>query len=261
MPVACVGEHPRVYSPIPEASPCVVDLYTPLESIENQPSDLEKGYNNEKPVCTVNSYTIIFETALVLTMACVVWAFSRSMALRERKQRADARRLAELEKLDSLTRNPNQRTVDLIGKDAYSRMTQRINTVLQMHKRHKSITLTLTCGPDSRSGAEELHSILPGEKVEVNMTTEAGVEWTDVYSRGVRIGRFGLLADGLLRQISSANAIKGAYVAEQNCYGIENSCQLSVIFFFEPHNDGERRAEPDKSVISPSLLPDAICEN
>ena len=52
------------------------------------------------------------------------------------------------------------------------------------------------------------------------------------------------------------NHIRGAYVAEQNCYGIEDSLQLRIIIFYEPksgHIDSHDHAAVPKNLSSYDL--------
>lgn len=43
------------------------------------------------------------------------------------------------------------------------------------------------------------------------------------------------LLDALeISEIMENNHIRGAYVSEQNCYGIEDSHQIGIILFYEP---------------------------
>lgn len=123
-------------------------------------------------------------------------------------------------------------TIQLIGARAYAEMNQRINALLLKHKFQQCMTLRLTCGATCKCAKKELHSLLPGEPVMLTPCPEGGVDWIDLYSNGMRIGRFALQEAEMLRETMEYNYIKGAYVAEQNCYGIEDSTQLGIILFY-----------------------------
>lgn len=127
-----------------------------------------------------------------------------------------------------------KRTIDLIGEKAYCEMTERIDALLLRHKGQLCESIPLTCGPGTQAAADELHSLLPGMPLELTLCSEAGVAMIDVYSNGERIGRFALESAAIVRNLMQGNSLKGAYVAEQNCFGIEGSHQLAVIIFYEP---------------------------
>lgn len=131
------------------------------------------------------------------------------------------------------------RTIDLIGEEEYHKMTERIDSLLRRHGHQPCLTLNLTCGPDTDEGADELHHILPGMPLRLNLCSEGGVQWVDVYYNGARIGRLALLESMTLRDAMRHNHIRGAYVAEQNCFGIEDSHMLAIIVFYEPKHDTE----------------------
>lgn len=127
-----------------------------------------------------------------------------------------------------------QHTIELIGEDAFKRMSARIDEILQNNAGRQSVTLDLTCGPDTAEGAETLHELLPGTELMMVSCRETGVEWIDIYAHGRRIGRLTLSEAETVKNIMQNNLIKKAYVAEQNCFGIEDSYQMSIILYFEP---------------------------
>lgn len=173
-------------------------------------------------------------TDIILILFIVILA-SLTFALQTRyeiRKRREARNRERLEALKETT--GDRRTIDLIGEEAYHDMTRRIEEILERHSHQNCINLTLTCGPDTVDGAHELHSLLPGYPIKLVNCSEGGVETVDVYYNGCRVGRFALLDAMTIRRLMSRNHIRGAYVAEQNCYGIINSHQLAIIIFYEP---------------------------
>ncbi|MBD5205892.1 MAG: hypothetical protein HDS84_05910 [Bacteroidales bacterium] len=125
------------------------------------------------------------------------------------------------------------RTIQLIGHKAYKEMTNRINNIVKRHRFQNSMTVSLTCGPDTFDGAHELHRLLPGEPLKLIMCRTSGVDTIDAYFNGVRIGRLALTEAYTISEVMKTNRIVGAYVAEQNCYGCLNSHQMNIIIFFE----------------------------
>lgn len=168
---------------------------------------------------------------IILIIALAGLAFNLQTAASVKRHREDKqRKVAE----SALRCDSEQRTIDLIGEDTYNDMTRRIDKILRDHCRQQCVTLNLTCGPDSKEGSQQLHSILPGTELMLNRCEEGGVDWVDVYAGGARIGRLALLEAQTINEIAKLNYIKGAYVAEQNCYGIEDSHRLAIIIFYEP---------------------------
>lgn len=176
---------------------------------------------------------------------------------RQRQARREARRLA---RLDELRRNgADMHTVGLIGEEAYNAMTIRINHILDKHKMQPCISVKLTIGPDTKAAARRLHKILPGEEVKLNLCSEQGVKYVDVYSKGERIGRLTLMENLIVRETMETNHLRGAYVAEQNCYGIKDSHELSVIIFYEPKDcTAEHETRPQNAM---GKMRADICEN
>lgn len=152
-------------------------------------------------------------------------------------------------------------TIELIGEEAYSEMADRIDMILRTHGRQPSINLSLSCGPDSAEGEEELHKMLPGYEVQLMLCCEEGVRWVDVYYNGFRVGRLALLESDAVRALLDSCHIRAAYVSEQNCFGIEGSYDLRIIVFYEP----KKREERDRETIAEEARAASkgleICEN
>lgn len=167
---------------------------------------------------------------LILILATIAFNLTSAQSIKAKRQAQMYKRAASAMKDD----NPDQKTIDLIGEEAYKAMTERIDKILRIHSHEPCITLNLTCGPDTREGSTELHTILPGTPLQLNMCKEGGVETVDIYNNGSRIGRLALLEAMTIKEIMKKNTIRAAYVAEQNCYGIEDSLQMAIIVFYEP---------------------------
>lgn len=127
----------------------------------------------------------------------------------------------------------DNRTIELIGEEAYEKMTKQIDKVLRRHSGQPCVTINLTCGPDTIQGADELHSLLPGMELQLVKCGEAGTECIDVYHNGKRIGRLALAEATIVKDILERERVCGTYVAEQNCYGLDENLQLSIIVFYK----------------------------
>lgn len=136
------------------------------------------------------------------------------------------------------------RTIELIGKEEYSKMTARIEDVIDRHRGQNCTTVSLTCGPDTFDGAHELHRLLPGQPLNLVSCSAGGVDTIDVYFNGARIGRLALADEEKVRDILNGSRMTGAYVAEQNCYGLIGSHRMELIIFTEPL---ERRSRLSKA--------------
>ena len=131
---------------------------------------------------------------VILILAVAAVAFNLE-ARRKVLRRRQVERLERLQKLREETGDAG--TIDLIGEQAYRDMTARIDGILERHGHQPCLTLNLSCGPDTDKGSDELHTLLPGEPVEIVPCGEGGVEWYDVYFNGARVGRF-VLAEASL---------------------------------------------------------------
>ncbi len=176
--------------------------------------------------------TAMYELILIILIVALAAVAFNMQARFETRLKRDEKRTQMIEELRA--RHEDLRTVDLIGEKAYHDMTDRIDRILREHCHQQCLTLEMTCGPDNRCCAEELHKLLPGDELCLEPCRESGVEWIDVYSNGMRIGRLALLEAGAVRDTMKSNHIRGVYVAEQNCYGIEDSHKISLIMFYEP---------------------------
>ena len=126
----------------------------------------------------------------------------------------------------------SQATIQLIGREAYDEMTERIDRLLAAHANDSCVTVNLTCGSERREGSDRLHSILPGEPVTLAANTQGGLERVDVYSEGICIGSLLLVdAERALDTMRTKN-VSGAFVAEQNGYGMSQGVALRVIIFY-----------------------------
>lgn len=168
---------------------------------------------------------------LIFTLVLVGVAFN----LKAKNDRIKRREELSRERLATLREgNIEEETKELIGEEAYERMTRMIDDILSTHRGEQCIALDLTCGPNTKFGSDELHSLLPGMKLNLVVCNEGGVECIDVYHNGARVGRFALTQAELVRETMRTNNIRGVYVSEQNCYGLEDRLQLSVIIFYKP---------------------------
>ncbi|MDE5644570.1 MAG: hypothetical protein K2I45_02890 [Muribaculaceae bacterium] len=171
----------------------------------------------------------------VVIICIVVIAAGVAFCLQARHDMLATRKMLSHERFEQLKKESSEsRTIDLIGEDAYHDMTARIERIIELHGHQACQTFALTCGPDTAEGSRELHRILPGCPLRLCMCREDGVDWIDVYCNGARIGRMALLDACEITDIMTTNHIRGAYVSEQNCYGVEDSHQIGIIIFYEP---------------------------
>ena len=172
-----------------------------------------------------------------LLILIILMASAITFNLQARHRVRTRREATRLRRSEELLRGQSDRavdhTIDLIGEEEFQRMTERVNLILRRHGHQPCIRLNLTCGPDTPAGADELHHILPGMPLQLTLCSEGGVDWIDVYFNGPRIGRLALMESMILRDAMRSNYVRGAYVAEQNCFGIEDSHLLSIIVFLE----------------------------
>lgn len=205
----------------------------------------------------------MIDVILVILIVAVAAVAFNLQARRDVRARREAERIARLQRLREETGDGN--TIDLIGEEAYRAMTSRIDGILHRHGHQPCISMTLSCGPDTIKGADELHSLLPGQPVEIVPCSEGGVMCYDVYFNGSRIGRFVLTEASLLRETLRDNHVRGAYVAEQNCYGIDGSHDLRIILFYEPKGADEPLAGHHSSSKTDDARTDTatidICQN
>lgn len=191
--------------------------------------------------------TLLF---LILIFSFAIIVFNIQNTYRIRKTRA-VKNFGHHRKIisgDCKYCSSKEKTIDLIGKEEYEKMNRRIDTILAKHASQKSICLNITCGPDTNDGSIELHKLLPGHEVQLVLCAEEGLFCVDLYHSGARIGRFTLIESLALRQLMKSNHIRGAYVAEQNCYGIETSQDIKIILFYESIEEIEVKTNIHKTV-------------
>lgn len=120
----------------------------------------------------------------------------------------------------------------LIGDKAYERMVKRVDRVIARHTADRSVNVSLSKGPDSQRGWQELNSLLPGDPVWLRKSFDSTEACVEVYSGGYRIGR--LYGEDAQRALPVLNAheLTGAYVSEQNSYGQSDVASMSLILFY-----------------------------
>ncbi|MCM1370225.1 MAG: hypothetical protein NC204_07640 [Candidatus Amulumruptor caecigallinarius] len=182
------------------------------------------------------------------------------------KKKAEERNIPDKNRNQKPEHNPSQEdynTIRLIGEKAFHDMVDRIEALLTLHKLHRNMTVPIVCPPTSALGKNELHHILPGEPVSLNITYQNGVKWIDVFSRGHMIGRLTLQNASAITNLLYCNDIKGIYIGEQNCYGLDGVCRLSLIIFYQlkqldvTHVTELVREHPDE----PDTAKFKICQN
>lgn len=175
------------------------------------------------------SDAILYILILGGVAAMVAWKARRDVR-RSRNERCAAAMLTAPETLTE----EELATRRLIGNEAYDRMVERVDNVVERHGSDRCLNVKLTDGPDSRRGWKQLHSILPGDPLFLQAAEVGGIRLIEVYSGGFRIGSVaGESAADMLRILDCEN-ITGAYVSEQNSYGDCNTADMRVILFYRP---------------------------
>lgn len=133
---------------------------------------------------------------------------------------------------DAAEASDEERTRSLLGDELYDDMVWRVEEVLARHASDSSQTMLLDTGPESHEGHTVLHSLLPGDMLELEMLEDQAA--VGVRAEGELIG---LVHGGGARKVTrlmQLGLVTGAYVAEQNCYGMSDDVALKVIVFFRP---------------------------
>lgn len=182
-----------------------------------------------------------FFAILIIALAALIFNIDNAYKIRRRRVEKllyANKRAANSRDKENKTASSDEdiRTIELIGETAYRNMNERIEKIMCRHSSHRCLSLNMTCGPDTKDGSTELHHILPGEEVKLILCSERGLKSVDVYHNGIRIGRLTLLESQSIRNILTSNHIRGAYVAEQNCYEID-ALDLRLIIFYEQKNN------------------------
>lgn len=123
-------------------------------------------------------------------------------------------------------------TKRLIGEDRYDLMSRKVDRILDEHGGEMSISVGLTTGPESDRASRELHSLLPGDTLNLVCRGEDHLDSVDVYSNGFRIGSLMLEDAREARELILDNVVTGVYVSEQNCYDDPSILALKLIMFY-----------------------------
>lgn len=199
---------------------------------------------------------------LILTISCICFNIDNARKARRRRAARVLEYASQYPPHQYNEMSQEERTIELIGEEEFENMTMRIENILKRHSAQKCVCLNLTCGPDTEEGSVELHKILPGEDIQLVLCMEEGVDSIDAYHNGARIGRFTLMESFVVHKLMKFNHIRGTYIAQQNCYGIESSQDIKIILFYEPILDnGILKIKEDLDLnCNDSRMLD-ICEN
>ena len=127
---------------------------------------------------------------------------------------------------DAAEASDEERTRSLLGDELYDDMVWRVEEVLARHASDSSQTMLLDTGPESHEGHTVLHSLLPGDMLELEMLEDQAA--VGVRAEGELIG---LVHGGGARKVTrlmQLGLVTGAYVAEQNCYGMSDEVALKM---------------------------------
>lgn len=159
---------------------------------------------------------------------------------------------------ESLTRR-------LIGDEAFERMRTRIASLLRRHSADRSTSLWLSGCPGDSTGWEELHALLPGMPVTLENVSHDGISAVAVYSRDVRVGTLLMNEAEKAIQLTDNAQVTGAYVAEQNSYGVCDDMSLKIVLFYNKeeadHQDVPASPHPVASVSPASEADASPCIN
>ncbi len=132
----------------------------------------------------------------------------------------------------SFNNNPEKRTEELIGHDAYVKMIERVDKLIADHKEDGCTIINITSGSNDRDAMHELHHLLPGEPLEMSKYLEDGMECIGVYSRGMRVGSLMLKDAADYLETARNHDVTGIYVARQDCYEDYSHLDLGIIVYF-----------------------------
>lgn len=137
------------------------------------------------------------------------------------------------------------RTRRLIGDEAFDKMSENVDKILERHRADRSVNVQLTAGPDTPEGSAELHKLLPGDPLWLRKTVEGGMDVVDVYSGGFRIGRLMLGDAARVISVMDSAVVTGSYVSEQNGFGDCDEISLGIVVFHSTPQEYEARREQD----------------
>lgn len=168
------------------------------------------------------SSTILFCMAIILMVADYRYLISIPVPGKKSEDASDK----------SVRREGFDDTVDLIGEDSFDRMADNIEQVLEHTEGKQCVVVPLTAAEPDLVAQHKLHSLLPGDPLQLVPDVEGDNELVEVYSGDIRIGTLAFedaqaaLAALLLRDDAEA------YVSEQNCYGNSTEIDLGIVIFF-----------------------------
>lgn len=200
------------------------------------------------------------DTLLIILLLAVMLLATAGLAGTEGRRRRLARRMESAQKAftqeikhESAHPAPElsseEYTRRLIGDEAYARMEKKVEHILRYHRGEKSINVSLTAGPDTEHGREELHRLLPGDPLWMRKNVEGGMDVIDVYSGGYRIGRLMLDDAAKALRIMRTSILTGSYVAEQNCWGNCDDVALGIILFHSSPEEYEARRHSEAGAL------------
>lgn len=132
-----------------------------------------------------------------------------------------------------------QSTRRLLGDSVYDAMVRSVDEVLRRHAFDHSMTVSLTCGPDTETGSKVLHGLLPGDPLYMQPREDDGMMVVDVYAKGKLVGHLMLDDAREALELIEGSRVTGVYVSEQNCYGASDIVSLKLIIFYLPDHAQE----------------------
>lgn len=115
-------------------------------------------------------------------------------------------------------------TRQLIGDENYEKMVEIVDSIIKKHQYDNHQSFWLTTEPSTERGWQQLHKLLPGDKLSINKEIDCAY----VYSQNILIG-----AIDYDRDLLDTKMITGIYVAQQECWGDSNTCLLKIIIYYK----------------------------
>lgn len=107
-----------------------------------------------------------------------------------------------------------------------------LRAILSEHGAEEYFTLPLLESEIAQDAYEILHSLLPGDKLNILSGYSDSGDGFQVFAEGRMIGRLSAKNSGHILDIMRHGMLKGVFVWKQNCYGECDYTDLSIIVFY-----------------------------
>lgn len=127
-------------------------------------------------------------------------------------------------------------SLDALGATAVATMTSRVEAIMRRHRRDRCIAVALTSGADSGPASAELHHLLPGDPVWIQVDEEKP-DTVNVFSAGYKVGAISGPDAEKAKAIMKDNELKASYVCQQDCYEYYEKVAVRLIIFYQPQGE------------------------